>query len=193
MLVARTCPLALVVFLSLPAVAHEKHASPSPSPIATPGDAVAAAEPAVGDDDARPDAPPLVIETAAALRQHMHNKIVHFPVALGTVGALLLLLSYRWPQFGPGARLLLVLAALGAWMAVRSGQAQGGDLEGGELGLWLERHEDMGEWTAWALTLTAIASLVTQARPFQWLLALVAAGLLGYTAFLGGILAHTPV
>jgi len=187
--------LAALVLVALPALAHEGHKSPPPTAMAAPTATTDApeAEPAAVEAAARPEPTPLVIDPAAALRQHMHNKIVHFPIALGSMGALLLLLSYRWPQFGPGARLLLVVAALTAWMAVRSGEAQEDDLEGGELGLWLGRHEDAGKWTAYALTLAAVAALVRQARPIQWLLALIAAALLGYTAFLGGILGHTPV
>jgi uncharacterized membrane protein len=185
---------ALVVCAVLPVAAHEVHKSPSP--------AVSATAAPVASDEIAPDGEvvelqaepvPLVVDPRAALFHHPHNKIVHFPIALGSVGALLLLLSYRWPQFGPGARLLLVLAALGAWVAVRSGEAQEADLEGGELGAWLHRHEDAGKRAAVALTVAAVVALVKQARPVHWLLALIAVGLVGYAAFLGGILAHTPV
>ncbi|HJS57876.1 MAG TPA: hypothetical protein VKA01_07210, partial [Vicinamibacteria bacterium] len=67
------------------------------------------------------------------------------------------------------------------------------DLEGGELQLWLDRHELFGKWTAAVVTLAAALALVKQARPIHWLLALAVMGLLAWTAFLGGILAHTPV
>jgi uncharacterized membrane protein len=185
--------LALAVLTAPPLTAHEGHKSPAPPPSQQPSPVAEDAEPAAGEEEDRPQPPPLVIDARAALFHHMHNKIVHFPIALGSIGALLLLLSYRWPQFGPGARVLLVIAALTAWMAVRSGEAQEADLEGGELGAWLDRHEDFGKWAALALSVAAIAALVKQARPVQWLLALVALGLVGYAAFLGGILAHTPV
>ncbi len=188
MLLVKACSLALVVLVSGAAFAHEKHESPSP--------------PAGGDErestpeegeEARPPAPPVVIDPQRALLDHLHNKIVHFPIALGTAGAILLLLSYRWPQFGAGARLLLVVAAVTAWMAVQSGKAQEDALAGGELGEWLERHEAFGKWTAIALTLTALVCLIQRARPAHWLLALIVIGLVSYTAFLGGILGHTPV
>ncbi len=154
-------------------------------------------DPAVQDaasaDEAPAPRPPLQIDPKAALVSHQHNKVVHFPIALGAAGAILLLLSYRWPQFGAGARLLLVAAALSAWLAVRSGHAQEADLEGGGLDLWLGRHQDFGEWTAYALTLTAVPAPVKRARPVHWLLALLVLGLLAATGFLGGILAHPPL
>ena len=56
--------------------------------------------------------------------EHMHNKIVHFPLALGFAGALFLLLSFKWPQYRSGARLLLLLAALAAIAAFFTGRAQ---------------------------------------------------------------------
>ena len=93
----------------------------------------------------------------------------------------------------PGRTLLLVAAALSAWVAVRSGHAQEADLEGAGLDLWLERHQDFGEWTAYALTLTALVALMKRARPVHWLFALVVLGLLSATGFLGGILAHPPL
>jgi len=170
------------------ASAHEHHTPAPPTTVAPPG-----SEDAAPADDVRPPAEPLEIDPRAALTQHLHNKVVHFPLALGLSGAVLLLLAYRWPQFGPGARLLLVVAALTAWVAVRSGIAQREDLEGGELQLWLDRHELAGKWTAAAVTLAAALALLKQARPIHWLLALLVMGLLGWTAFLGGILAHTPV
>ncbi len=178
----------VALLLALPALSHESHTPAPPSTVAA-----SESEAAAPAGEERPAAAPLEIDPRAALEQHLHNKIVHFPFALGVTGAVLLLLSYRWPQFGPGARLLLVIAALTAWVAVRSGIAQREDLEGGELQVWLDRHETAGKWTAAALTLTAGLALVKRARPIHWLLALLAIALLSWTGFLGGILAHTPV
>lgn len=180
--------LLVALVLGAPALAHEHHTPPPPTTVAPTG-----SEDAAPADAVRPPAEPLEIDPRAALAQHLHNKVVHFPFALGLTGAVLLLLAYRWPQFGPGARLLLVVAAFTAWVAVRSGIAQREELEGGELGLWLDRHESAGKWTAAAITLAAALALVKQARPIHWLLALAVMGLLAWTAFLGGILAHTPV
>jgi len=184
--------MALIGFVGGASVAA--HQDPA-APAATPATAASAAQPERHKQSATREAarPPLHIDPKAALVSDIHNKVVHFPLALGAAGAILLLLSYRWPQFGPGARLLLVAAALSAWVAVRSGHAQQADLEGGGLDLWLERHQDFGEWTAYALTLTALVALIKRARPVHWLFALVVLGLLSATGFLGGILAHPPL
>lgn len=176
---------ALLVAPAASLLAHEAHASPSPQPV------VAAAED--GAEAERPESPPVKVDPRAALVEHPHNKIVHFPLALGAAGAVLLLLSYRWPQFGAGARLLLIAAAAFAWIAVRTGLAAEADLRGGGLDLWLERHELAGKWTAGTLTATALLALVKQARIGVWLLALIALALVSLTGFLGGILSHPPL
>lgn len=189
-------PLACLASLSLVAAAvasaHQGHAAASPK-----ADAAGTAAPSPDSREEavapEPTPSPLQIDLKAALATHPHNKVVHFPIALGAAGAVLLLLSYRWPQFGAGARLLLVVAALSAWVAARSGHAQAADLEGGGLDIWLERHEGFGDWTTWALTLTAAIVLVRRARPVQWLFAVLVLILLSVTGFLGGILAHPPV
>ncbi|HET7292470.1 MAG TPA: hypothetical protein VFM88_08600, partial [Vicinamibacteria bacterium] len=109
--------LAFVALATASALGHESH-TPSPPPTSA---AQPAVEPPPATEESRPAPAPLEIDARDALSHHLHNKIVHFPIALGIAGAVLLLLSYRWPQFGPGARALLVLAALTAWVAVRSG------------------------------------------------------------------------
>ena len=190
-------PIGLVALFGLASAAYAS-AQQNPAAQATrpPASTSAAPSPAPDEAPAAPEEaapPPLQIDTKAALVSGLHNKVVHFTIALGMAGAILLLLSYRWPQFGPGARLLLVVAALSSWVAVRSGLAQEADLEGGGLDLWLERHENFGKWTAGALTLTAVVVLVKRARPVHWLFAIVVLGLLSLTGFLGGILAHPPL
>ncbi len=183
--------IALIGLLSAgSAVAHQNAAAKPVVAASAAPSSEPAEHPAASDEVARP---PLQIDPKAALASHVHNKVVHFPLVLGIAGAILLLLSYRWPQLGPGARLLLVAAALTAWVAVRSGHAQEADLEGGGLDLWIKRHEDFGEWTAYALTTTALVALLKRARPVHWLFALVVLGLLSATGLLGGILAHPPL
>jgi len=137
--------------------------------------------------------PPVNVPLREAVFEHLHNKVVHFPLALGCTAALLLLLSYRWPQYWPAARLLLFLAAASAVAAYFTGKAQEEDVENGPLRLYFERHESLGIasaislWLGWALT------LVPKARPWLWLYALLILFLLSGTGFLGGILSHAAI
>jgi len=119
---------AIVLLGATGAESHERHAhSPSPSPTA-PGSTDAGAPVAPASAQASTAAPtpvpPIEVDVRDALFQHLHNKIVHFPLALGVAAALLLILSARWPQYWPAARLLLFLAAAAAIGAYFSGRVQ---------------------------------------------------------------------
>jgi uncharacterized membrane protein len=177
--------------------AHEDHKnSPPPSAMSAP-EASPMAEPpapAAAAPEVRPTPPPAVnVPLKDAVLEHLHNKVVHFPLALGSTAALFLLISYRWPQYWPAARLLLFLAAASAVAAYFTGKAQEEDVENGPLRLYFERHESLGIasaislWLGWALT------LVPKARPWLWLYALLILFLLSGTGFLGGILSHAAI
>jgi uncharacterized membrane protein len=137
--------------------------------------------------------PPIEVEVRDALFQHLHNKVVHFPLALGGAAALLLILSARWPQYWPAARLLLFLAASAAIGAYVSGRMQEEELEEGPLREYLSRHRLLGTVSGITLWAGVGLSFVRRARAFLWIYALLLMALLSATGFLGGILSHTAM
>jgi uncharacterized membrane protein len=183
------------------ASAHARHEhSPSPSPtVATEPSPVDDAGGASGtasapDPEARPTPPPLVqVPLRDAILEHLHNKVVHFPFALGCAAALFLLLSYRWPQHWPAARLLVFLAAVSAVAAYFTGRAQAEDVENGPLRQYFDLHESLGITSAIALWLGWALTFAPKARPWLWLYALLLLALLSGTGFLGGILSHAAI
>jgi uncharacterized membrane protein len=122
-----------------------------------------------------------------------HPAIVHFPVALGTVGALAAVVSLvvrrewiRW--FAP---VLLSIALLGGVAAYFSGQnAEDAAERAGVPHEPLESHEDSSLYGLGLLALaTLLAWATTSRRRGEWVAALVAvaaAGAILYTAYLGG-------
>jgi uncharacterized membrane protein len=190
---AQAVALVLGALAALPALAHKGH-TPSPPPTTAPAPGATAAPEAVPPAPAaEAPAEPITVPFRDAVISHMHNKVVHFPLALGMGAALLLLLSVRWPQFEPAARLLLALAALGAVAAYFSGEAQEEAFEDGPLRLYVERHELLGKITGGTLWAGVALGFVRRARPWLWVYALLLIGLLSATGFLGGILSHTEV
>lgn len=133
---------------------------------------------------------PLRVLWRQQLFAHMHNKIVHFPIALGLMGAVLALLSRRWPQYESAARLLIGVAALFALAAYFAGEAQAEDFEGSELEQVLEWHERLGVTTTVLLWLGVVVSWTPPARRWLWVWALIVLVLIPVTGFFGGILAH---
>src|SRR5687767_1720893 len=123
---ARTWGVLGLALLLCPAVAaHEGHKKPSPSPAAAASSSPAAdettsspepdSEPSGAsavEESPQPEPPPAddipnplsPFPWKSVFTEHLHNKIIHFPFALGIAGALLLLAGRRWPNYEPAAR-----------------------------------------------------------------------------------------
>lgn len=126
----------------------------------------------------------------ASVFNHKHNKLVHFPLALGVVGLIFLALSGRFESLRSGGRWMVFIAALTAVAAVLTGKAQEDDIEGAALRQVVEVHEALGIsgmlglWGAWVL------SFFESARKWSWAYDLLLAGAVLATGALGGILSH---
>jgi uncharacterized membrane protein len=198
---------------ALPGAAHEGHkkkASPSAAPTSSPSPGTPAAAPAsVEPEDTPAAAPtlpaaepappsdqPLTLRTLPwgdVLQGHLHNKIVHFPLALGLAAGVILLVSPRWPAYEPSARVLLVAGALFAVAAYFSGQAQHEAFEDGMLEGIMRLHEKAGIATGILLVLGVVVTSLESARRWRWLYALVLLAVLTGTGMLGGLLSHGSV
>lgn len=123
----------------------------------------------------------------------LHPAVVHFPIALGVVGALggvaYLFIRRDWLRwFAP---ILLTLALLGAGAAYFSGQDAEDRAEKIHVPeAAIEEHETSGIWALGALGLAALLSWATHGRRRgEWVAALVAmlaAAVLLRTGHLGG-------
>jgi uncharacterized membrane protein len=126
----------------------------------------------------------------AAASSHLHNKIVHFPVALGLVGCLFLIMSSKFESLRPGARWLLFLAALSSIAAIISGGAQEDSVEGAAMKQVLEVHSGLGWATCVGLWLVWLLSFVESTKKWLWALLVVVGICIAVTGTLGGALAH---
>ncbi len=133
----------------------------------------------------------------------LHPMSVHFPIVLTVVGALFWFLGAaggRWSRlqaFQPTSVVLLVLAALSAWWAVKTG-LWADEIVGRELfdPRPLKDHENGAFTLAWLLTGGVVLDLAQRAsRAPSWVrrwgawvvpvVLLAACGLVGYVAHLG--------
>ncbi len=128
--------------------------------------------------------------TKAALSTHRHNKLVHFPLALGVTGLFFLIACLRYESLRSAGRWMVFLAAVSSIAAVLTGRGQAEDVEGAALRQVLEGHEFIGTTAMFGLWLSWVLSLMDSATKWRWAVyLLVALGLLG-AGFQGGILAH---
>lgn len=91
----------------------------------------------------------------------LHPAVVHFPIVLILLGTLVSFVAVFWrkgyvPAF---AAALLTLGAVGAWVAVETGESDGGLVEdtAPAVGQLIEEHED---WAKRTLTVAIIAAVI---------------------------------
>jgi uncharacterized membrane protein len=101
----------------------------------------------------------------------LHPAVVHFPIVLILLGAAAAIVAAFWrgghlPRF---AALLLALGALGAWVAVETGESGGGLLETGspQMENLVDAHQTWAKRT-FALAIVAAAAAVASALVGRW-------------------------
>ena len=197
--------LGLVVLVPR-ARAHEGHKHPSPPPAArasaSPASGPAASEPAKeapAEGEAAPasEAPPEEAPNPlkpfpwkSVFKEHLHNKIIHFPLAFGIAAALFLLAGRRWPAYEPAARVLLWGAALAAIAAFLTGRMQEEAFEDGALEQVMKIHRALGITTAISLWVGVLLTSRAGSRSFWPLYALWLLAIISVTATFGGLLSH---
>jgi hypothetical protein len=182
----------LVVTCAPAATAHEAHRDSASSADSVradslPADSVGAATVAGG----RPVPQPYVLSSPArALLAHPHNKLIHFPIVLSLLAALLLWLPRRPPELLAAVRLIVIAATITAVAAYFTGQSQAEGFAGEPKEWVVELHRIWG--IAVALALGVWAALLTWRPagriPAWW--GLVVTALVTVASFLGGVVAH---
>lgn len=123
-----------------------------------------------------------------AMWSHFHNKIIHFPLALGLAASILILFASKRPEMLLTIRILLIVAALFAVAAYFTGKAQEEPFEKGEMHEFVEVHQWFGVASGVCLWVGVFVS--RKPTNFMTLYGVVQLILLSVTGFLGGILAH---
>ena len=183
--------LVLVTLLSLFGVAsvvgHPKHKPEKPKtpPVVvsdTTGRQSAVAEPQAEH--------PYVLKLSDALVEHIHNKIVHFPIGFTLAAVLLSLIGVRRREAQSYVRWLILAAGVFSVIALITGLIQAGVFEQGSKQWVVELHERLGIASTGALWLWTLFSFVRSLQRYAWFVGIGVVGLILVTGFFGGILAH---
>jgi uncharacterized membrane protein len=137
---------------------------------------------------------PLQIEDLnllAIISEHLHNKLVHFPVALGLVASLIWLLTFKYPGFEPAAKLILLLAALASILTVLAGESQKDVYQDSQLIEIVAWHEKFGFLSLGLLLLGASWQWFSSFRKIIWIYTLALILSISFTGLLGGVLSHS--
>jgi uncharacterized membrane protein len=134
---------------------------------------------------------PVPIPFSSPIKDYLHNKIVHFPLALGIAGSLFVLISLKKPEMLTAARILWFLAAVTAVGAYFSGHAQEGEFEHGAMQNILEIHKNLGIVSAVGLWVGFLLTLSRRFRGLSVVVAILVLLAVSVAGYYGGLLAHS--
>lgn len=198
----------VLIIFSTPTFAHKNHGKPKPTPTATqsptpfPSENLEPTiEPEVSQDDMdmsdieiKTEDPPELeanIVWSEVLFEHLHNKLVHFPFALGLAGALFSLLAFKKEKYWSSARILLTTATLFALPVFLTGRSQKEPFEGHSLSYIVELHEYIGIAALVVLAGMTMWSYKKEVNKLYILGSFLLITLLLTTGLLGGVLGHS--
>ena len=122
----------------------------------------------------------------SSLFEHIHNKIIHFPIALSVVGFLLMILGYKENKYWNVLQIIIPFAALIGIVAILTGQTQAVPFEGTETYNLVKNHELLGFGVVGSLIFWSISLYVNILEKLVWLFAVF----VSLTGLYGGVIAH---
>ncbi len=128
--------------------------------------------------------------TIGAAFEHLHNKLIHFPIALTAVALLLLIIGYKENKYLDALKIIIPLAAILTIFTILTGQAQEEPFEGKAIYALIETHELLGFGVLASLILWSISLYVEPLKKFIYLFAVLTFILVSLTGLYGGVIAH---
>jgi uncharacterized membrane protein len=126
-----------------------------------------------------------------SLWKHLHNKIVHFPVALSILGLLFSLIKIKKPEFIQPLIITIAIALVAAGIAYLTGEPAEEAYKGLAPESVIERHQLFGTFTAICYLIWMIFLIIKPLRKYDFIIGFAAVAVSYYAGFLGGFIAHT--
>lgn len=190
----------ILIFTIGIAFAHEDHEKEIPDTVTVVNgdtiaingiavDSLSAVEEFPSEIDEEEDAT-FVLHISDQVYEHLHNKIVHFPIAFIAAGFLFTLLGFKDEKFSTTIRVLVVLAAFLGVTAFFTGNSQA-EVFIGEPKAWLVNvHRTLGLITTIGTIIWVLFLFIGALKRYAWVIALVTFFLVSVAGFYGGVLAH---
>ena len=122
--------------------------------------------------------------------EHLHNKIIHFPIAFIIAGFLFTLLGFKDGKYVYTIKILVTLAAIAGVAAFFTGNNQA-DVFIGDPKEWVMLfHRTIGLITVISTIIWTAFLFINSLNKYAWIFALISIGLVSIAAFFGGIVAH---
>jgi uncharacterized membrane protein len=130
------------------------------------------------------------IKIPNAFTEHIHNKVIHFPIALTFAGFLLMYFYWKDDKYRNAVLTLVGLGTLAAIAAYFSGQIQEAAFEGTPKEWVVGNHETFGIISAISLVLWTISLFSINYKKLSIILSITTLILVLITGFYGGVIAH---
>ncbi len=125
-----------------------------------------------------------------AALEHIHNKVIHFPIALTVIGFFLMLLGYKEKKYWDSLKIIIPIAAFFTVIVVLSGLNQAEPFEGKSSYSLVETHELLGFGVLASLIFWSASFYIKKLKRFVWVFALITFALVSIAGLYGGVIAH---
>jgi uncharacterized membrane protein len=134
--------------------------------------------------------PEFILKPGEQMFAHLHNKIVHFPIALTLVAFLFSLLNIKKQNYDLVIKILLGISLLTGISAYFTGNFQLTPFIG-EPKEWLANtHRLTGIISTSFILIWFVTLFIERTKKYSWVIGLVVVIAILITGFLGGVLAH---
>ncbi len=133
---------------------------------------------------------PEELNLSAEMFEHLHNKLVHFPVALGVFAFFLTLLNFKWKKFDSAILISVLIALLFSIGAFITGKNQSEPFMGTGKEWIVELHQNFGIAVLINYFIWTIFLVIEKLKKYAWMIGCVLFVLVLVTGFLGGVIAH---
>lgn len=133
---------------------------------------------------------PMKLNPSEQMLEHLHNKLVHFPIALGVFAFFLTLLNFKWKNFDSAIMVSVLIALLFSIGAFITGKEQSEPFLGTAKEWIVELHQNFGLAVIFNLFVWAIFLIIDKLKKYAWIIGLIGFILILIAGFLGGVIAH---
>ena len=133
---------------------------------------------------------PMKLNPSEQMLEHLHNKLVHFPIALGVFAFFLTLLNFKWKNFDSAIMVSVLIALLFSVVAFITGKNQSEPFIGTSREWVVELHQNFGLAVIINLFVWTIFLINDRLKKYAWIIGLITFILILAAGFLGGVVAH---
>ncbi len=124
------------------------------------------------------------------LFEHIHNKLVHFPIALSILAFLFTILNFKWKQFEFPIKYIVLIAAIFTIPVIVTGLIQADNFIGDPKESFVYTHKWLGIVSTFIIWVWSYFLWKNSLQKFAWIFAFIILILIILTALQGGIIAH---